>query len=109
MWPELCACRFVTSPVTQIEPTCFSSNRLTCAVNSETDKTLRVASAGNSSPKSHCDLDLLIEISLFKLLKNFAVVASTCRTACLMFFDKAGNPLTNFFGLREILIRPEAF
>src|SRR5271169_4672680 len=60
MWPELCARRFVTSPVTQIEPTDFSSNRLTCAVNSETDKTLRVASAGNNSPKSHCDLLLLI-------------------------------------------------
>ena len=71
MWPEDCARKFVTSPVTQIDPICFSSSDLTCAVNSETDKTLRVCSAGlvapklpceggNSSPKSHCDLDLLV-------------------------------------------------
>src|ERR1017187_3464036 len=64
MWPELCARRFVTSPVTQIDPTCFSSSDLTCAVNSETDKTLRVASVGNNSPKSHCDLDLLINFKI---------------------------------------------
>src|ERR1017187_4230053 len=61
MWPELCARRLVTSPVTQIDPTCFSSSDLTCAVNSETDKTLRVCSVRNNSPKSHCALDLLIK------------------------------------------------
>jgi len=81
LWPELCARRFVTSPVTQIVPTCPSNNRFTCDVNSDTDKILRpgatettgaasaagaaagavlVASAGNNSPlKSHCDLDCL--------------------------------------------------
>ena len=59
MWPEDWARRLVTSPVTQTWPTDFSSNRLTCAVSSETDKTFLVCSVGNSSPKSHCDLDLL--------------------------------------------------
>src|ERR1039457_6205955 len=64
MWPEDWARRFVTSPVTQTWPTCFSSNRLTCAVSSLTDRTFCVCSAGNSSPKSHCDLaGLLIKIN----------------------------------------------
>src|ERR1017187_7421904 len=56
MWPELWLRRFVTSPVTQISPTCFPSRSLTCRVRSVTDSTLRVSSRGNSSPKSHCDL-----------------------------------------------------
>ena len=64
MWPEDCARRLVTSPVTQTWPTDFSSNRLTCAVNSETDKTFLVCSVGNSSPKSHCDLDLVTILRL---------------------------------------------
>src|SRR6266404_8998268 len=55
MCPELCARRFVTSPVTHTWPTCFSSRRFTCAVSSATVSTLRVASGGKSSPKSHCD------------------------------------------------------
>src|SRR5450759_2016462 len=59
MWPELCARKFVTSPLTQTWPTCFSSSRLICVVSSETDNTLRVCSGGNNSPKSHCDLDCL--------------------------------------------------
>src|ERR1043166_10027961 len=57
MWPELCVRRFVTSPVTQTWPTCFSSSRRTCSVSSLTDNTFRVCSVGNSSPKSHWDLD----------------------------------------------------
>ena len=79
MCPDDCARKLVTSPVTQTEPTCFSSNRLTCVVSSETDKTLRPAlrdsvgsvapelpgEGGNNSPKSHCDLDcLLIKIPI---------------------------------------------
>src|SRR5690242_19654333 len=70
MCPEDWARKLVTSPVTQTEPTCLSNNRLTCVVNSETDKILRPAvpdsvgpvapelpgEGGNSSPKSHCDL-----------------------------------------------------
>src|SRR5260370_491520 len=55
MCPELCTRRFVTSPVTHTWPTCFSSRRFTCAVSSATVSTLRVASGGKSSPKSHCD------------------------------------------------------
>src|ERR1041384_1536670 len=58
MCPELCARKFVTSPLTQTSPTCFSSSRLICVVSSPTEKTLRVCSVGNSSPKSHWDLDV---------------------------------------------------
>src|SRR6185312_12615242 len=82
--PELCARRLVTSPVTQIVPTCPSRNRRTCAVSSDTDKIFRTGAAGatgatgtsceavgagragpvdatgNNSPlKSHCDFDCL--------------------------------------------------
>src|SRR5471030_1102864 len=61
MWPEDCAQKLLTSPLTQIEPICFSRSRRICSVSSPTEKTLRVVSVGNSSPKSHCDLDLLIK------------------------------------------------
>src|SRR6266511_553063 len=58
MWPELCARRLVTSPVTQTRPSSFSSRRFTCDVNSLTVSTRRVGSVGNNSPKSHWDLEL---------------------------------------------------
>src|SRR5213083_2887318 len=65
MCPELCARRFVTSPVTQTWPTCFSSSRRICSVSSLTDNTRRICSVGNSSPKSHWDLVcLLIKIPI---------------------------------------------
>src|SRR5437867_1139370 len=67
MWPELCARKLVTSPVTQTRPSSFSSRRLTCEVNSLTVRTRRDGSLGNNSPKSHCDLVcLLIEIATIK-------------------------------------------
>src|SRR5450756_712819 len=72
MWPELCARKFVTSPLTQTWPTCFSSSRLICAVSSETDKTLRVCSGGNNSPKSHCDL-VCLPISFKPIKPQLAV------------------------------------
>src|SRR5688572_15820850 len=59
MCPELCTRRLVISPETQTWPTCFSSSRRTCSVSSLTDNTRRVCSVGNSSPKSHWDLDCL--------------------------------------------------
>ena len=69
----------MTSPVTQMEPTCCSSKRRTCEVSSETDRILRTGAGGaagagagvarwdvssneNSSPKSHCDLAGLFAI-----------------------------------------------
>src|SRR6187397_250969 len=55
MCPELWTRRLVASPVTQIWPICFSSNRLICSVSSLTESTRRICSVGNSSPKSHCD------------------------------------------------------
>src|SRR5277367_1157189 len=65
MWPDDCARRLLTSPPTQTAPTRCSSNRRICDVRSLTDKTCRVCSVGNNSPKSHCDLDcLLIKISI---------------------------------------------
>src|ERR1039458_8604729 len=69
MWPEVWLRRFVTSPVTQISPTCFSSRRLICHVSSVTVSTLRICSNGNSSPKSHCDLTGLAIVQL----KSFAI------------------------------------
>src|ERR1041384_4048916 len=58
MWPELCSRKLVTSPDTQTSPICCSNNRRTCVVSSLTDKTRRVCSVGNSSPKSHSDFEL---------------------------------------------------
>src|SRR5690349_10127321 len=69
MCPEACARRFVISPLTQTWPTCFSSSRFTCDVNSLTDSTRRVCSVGNNSPKSHWDfVCLLMEQQLLQLL-----------------------------------------
>src|ERR1044071_3426177 len=58
MWPDLCALRLVTSPVTRTAPSSFSSTRFTCAVNSLTVHTRRGGSLGNNSPKSHWDFEL---------------------------------------------------
>src|ERR1035437_10208734 len=64
MCPELWLRKFVTSPVTQISPTCCSSSFLICHVSSVTDNTLRAVSRGNSSPNSHCDLTGLAIVQL---------------------------------------------
>src|SRR6185436_7661795 len=72
MCPEFWVRKFVISPVTQTEPTCFSSKRLTCPVNSLTESTRRVASTGNNSPKSHCDLTGLVTGSVRQRLEMSA-------------------------------------
>ena len=64
MWPELCARRLVISPLTQTEPTCFSSSALDLPRQFRDGQNLaRLLPPETASPKSHCDLDLLIRLT----------------------------------------------